>query len=170
QPADRDARPFADDLGDVLGIHLFLYESLSRGHLLQGPLLRRQLALQVWEGAVPQARRRLQVGPPLRLLDLVADLLNLLLGLPDRGDPPLLLLPLLALAAAALFPLGNLLLQRREPFPARGVIFLPQGLALRLQLHPPPVDLIELGRLAVNLHPQPAGRLVDQVDRLVGEV
>ena len=132
--------------------------------------MRRQLALQVWEGAVPQARRRLQVGPPLRLLDLVADLLNLLLGLPDRGDPPLLLLPLLAQAAAALFQLGNLLLQRREPFPARGVIFLPQGLALDLQLHHPPVDLIELGRLAVNLHPQPAGRLVDQVDRLVGEV
>src|SRR5205823_14389341 len=97
------------------------------GHLLQGPLWRRQLALQVWEGAVPQARRRLQVGPPLRLLDVVADLLNLPLGLPDRGDPPLLLLPLLGQAAAALFQLGNLLLQRREPLPARRGVSLPRG-------------------------------------------
>ena len=32
-----------------------------------------------------------------------------------------------------------------------------------------PVDLVDLGRLGVDLHPDPRRRLVDEVDRLVGE-
>src|SRR2546421_205432 len=113
--------------------------------------------------------RRPRAGPPLRVLDLVADLLDLLLGPPDRRDPPLLLLPLLAQPVAAVFELDNLLFQRGQAVAARGVIFLLQRLTLDLQLHDPPVDLIELDRLAVDLHAQPAGRLIDEIDRLDGE-
>ena len=46
---------------------------------------------------------------------------------------------------------------------------LAQRLALDLQLHPAPLHLVQLGGHRVDLHPQLRGRLVDQVDRLVGQ-
>jgi hypothetical protein len=49
------------------------------------------------------------------------------------------------------------------------VLLFLQRLALDLQLHDLAVDLIQFGRLAVDLHPQAAGGLVDQVDGLVGQ-
>jgi hypothetical protein len=53
--------------------------------------------------------------------------------------------------------------------PAGLVLLFLQRLALDLQLHDRAVDLIQLLRLGVDLHAQPAGRLVDQVDGLVGQ-
>ena len=50
-----------------------------------------------------------------------------------------------------------------------GVGLLGQGDALDLQLTDAPVDDVDLGGHGVDLDPQPAGRLVHQVDRLVGE-
>ena len=40
---------------------------------------------------------------------------------------------------------------------------------LDLELDPAALELIQLDRHRIDLHPQPAGRLVDQVDRLVGQ-
>ena len=51
----------------------------------------------------------------------------------------------------------------------RLVLLLEQRLALDLELHDAPLDLVDLLRQAVDLDPEPARRLVDQVDRLVGE-
>ena len=42
--------------------------------------------------------------------------------------------------------------------------------ALDLELAHAAVDLVQLDRHGVDLHAQPRGRLVDQVDRLVGQV
>ena len=50
-----------------------------------------------------------------------------------------------------------------------GVRLLGQGLALDLQLDDAPVDLVELLGLGVDRHAHAAGRLVDEVDRLVGQ-
>ena len=81
-----------------------------------------------------------------------------LFGLPARGE------------------IGRLLLQRASSFsslfrrsfePAIG--FLLQRLLLDLQPHDLAVDRVELFRLGVDLHLQPRRRLVDQVDRLVGQ-
>ena len=45
----------------------------------------------------------------------------------------------------------------------------PSDWQLDLQLHDVAVDLVDLGRLGVDLHPDPRRGLVDQVDRLVGQ-
>ena len=64
---------------------------------------------------------------------------------------------------------GELLLERLEAR-LRGVVgLLAQRLALDLELDPAALELVELDRHRVDLHPQPARRLVDEVDRLVGQ-
>ena len=51
----------------------------------------------------------------------------------------------------------------------RVVGLLRERLALDLELHDAPLDLVDLGRHRVDLDAQPRGGLVDQVDRLVGQ-
>ena len=51
----------------------------------------------------------------------------------------------------------------------RLVLLLAQALALDLELHDPAPDLVELGRHARRFHAQLGRRLVDEVDRLVGQ-
>ena len=45
-----------------------------------------------------------------------------------------------------------------------------QRLALDLQLHQLPLDLVQLFRLAVDFHFQMGRRLVDEVNRFVGQL
>ena len=79
----------------------------------------------------------------------------------------LLGLPALLHGAGLLLEVGQLLLERPEPR-LRGVVgLLAQRLALDLELDPPALELVELDRHRVDLHAQPRGRFVDQVDRLV---
>ena len=103
-------------------------------------------------------------------LELDPRLLELLLQLGDRADRLLLALPLGVHRGRALALLG----QRRaraaraaRPCPDRRPRV--ERLQLDLQLHDVPVDLVDLGRLGVDLHPDPRGGLVDEVDRLVGQ-
>ena len=56
-----------------------------------------------------------------------------------------------------------------EPSLRRVVRLLAQRLALDLELDAPPLELVDLDRHRVDLHAQPRGRLVDEVDRLVGQ-
>ena len=49
------------------------------------------------------------------------------------------------------------------------VLLLAQRLALDLELDAPALELVELDGHRVDLHPQPAGGLVDEVDGLVGQ-
>jgi hypothetical protein len=53
--------------------------------------------------------------------------------------------------------------------PSTLVLLLLQRLALDLELHDAPVELIERLGLRVDLHAQARRRLVDEVDRLVGQ-
>ena len=73
------------------------------------------------------------------------------------------------IAPELLLDVGELLLERLEPR-LRGVVgLLAQRLALDLELDAPALELVELDRHRIDLHPQPRGRLVDEVDRLVGQ-
>src|SRR5205807_7251905 len=62
---------------------------------------------------------------------------------------------------ATLLGLGELLLQ---PVPVTGI-----GRELDLELHDAAIRLVELVRARVDLDAEPRARLVDEVDRLVGQ-
>ena len=63
--------------------------------------------------------------------------------------------------------IGELLLELAEPIDRRLVLFLAQRFALDFQLHDAPLDLVELDRHRVDLHPQLRCRFIHQVDGLV---
>ena len=86
-----------------------------------------------------------------------------------RLDGRLLGLPALLHRAGFLADLGELLLERLESRLGGVVLLLAQRLALDLELDPPALELVELHRHRVDLHAQPRRRLVDEVDRLVGQ-
>jgi hypothetical protein len=94
----------------------------------------------------------------LQLVDASRDLLHavedVLLARPARGELVAARLGLGELALDRLAHLGRLLRHRGE---------------LDLELRHAPLRLVELDGRRVDLHPQPRGRLVDEVDRLVGE-
>ena len=167
QAADRDAGPGPDDLGDVVGADLLLEQrarALERG---EGRLLLGEPVVELLERRVLQLGRGREVGLALGLLDADLELLQLRLRRADRGDRGLLGLPALLHAAGLLLEVGELLLERLEAGLRRVVGLLAQRLALDLELDAPPLELVELDRHRVDLHAQPRGRLVDEVDRLV---
>ena len=125
------------------------------------------MLLDLRDHAVQQLRGARQIAAALRNLNLAARLIQPLLQLLGLGDLFLLRLPGGRHGVGLLFQLGQFLLQPRQPLPRRRIAFLAQRLALDLQLDHPPVEFVQLLRLAVHLHAQPAGRFVDQVDRLV---
>ena len=172
QPADGDAGPARDDLGDVVGVDLLLEEheagvpSRSSDSLL---LVLGELAFELRDLLVEQLRGTLVVGLALRALGLHARLLETLFQVRDLVDRLLLVLPARLHLRRALLQLGELALERLAAL-GRGLVgLLLQRGQLDLELHHATVDLVDLDRHRVDLDPDPGGRLVDQVDRLVGQ-
>ena len=97
------------------------------------------------------------------MLSSSRDCLSFLISL----DDPLLVLPLQLHGVAFAAKLGKLLVQRGQPLAGGRVLLLGKGLLLDGELEDPPLCPVQLGGLAFDLHLQPAGRLVDQVDGLV---
>ena len=116
--------------------------------------MRGNLALELGNAAVLQLRRARVVAAPLRLFDLQAQRLELFLLRPRTLDGGLLLLPLRRQARALLLEVRELALEPLEPLLRRRVGLLAQRLALDLELHDAPLDLVELGRHRVDLHAQ----------------
>ena len=65
--------------------------------------------------------------------------------------------------------LRELLLDLLEPLLRLLRLLLRERALLDLERHDPPLDLVDLGRHRVDLRPQARGRLVDEVDGLVGQ-
>ncbi len=135
----------------------------------QTSLLVLDLLLERRQAAVLQLGRLGVVAAALRPLDLDPHLLELFLQLAAGEDRLLFLLPVAREAVLVLLEVGELLLELLQPLLGRLVGLLLERLALDLELHDAPLDLVELGRHRVDLHAQARGGLVDQVDRLVGK-
>ena len=75
-----------------------------------------------------------------------------------------------AVSASALFlQAGEILLQPLQAVLRGGVLSFFKRLLLDLHAHNLAVEIVELLRLGIDLHAQPRRRLVDQIDRLVGQ-
>ena len=128
-----------------------------------------ELSLELGELAVLQLGDLVEVALSLQLLDLEAGAVDLLEHLRRALRRGLLRLPdLLHVGDLALDAL-DLFLDQLAPALARLVLFLDDGGALDLQLDQAPVELVERLGLGVDLDLDLRRRLVDQVDRLVGQ-
>ena len=111
----------------------------------------------------------LEVVLALGALELAAGGVELLDRRLARVDRLLLGLPACLHLRGRLLELGELGLDRLAAC-LRGVVLLSlERLALDLELEDAAVDLVDLDGRRLDLHLQPRGGLVDQVDRLVGE-
>src|SRR5205085_12430710 len=103
------------------------------------------------------------------LLGIVTNFLELSLQLADPRDDLFLLVPARSQRGSFFGQLGKLLLDARQPL-LRGLVgLLAQRLALDLELPDLALELVELSRQRVDLGAQSRGRLVDQVNGLVGK-
>ena len=128
------------------------------------------LLLQLAQLAITQAGRLLQVGLPFGALDLQARLLDLLLEAAQFRDGLFLGLPARRDSFGLFAQVRQFLLDVLQPFLGSLVLFLLERLALDLELHDLPVHLIQCLRFGIDLGAQARGRLVDQVDGLIGQV
>ena len=167
QPRDGDPRPGADDLGDVLLGDLLVQHLPVALELLERRVVPLELPLELDERAEPQLRRTLEVALALGAVERGAGLLDRLLAVADRLDQLLLVLPVRDHPRRPLPQVGEVALELVEALPRGRVGLLLQGGALDLELADSPLDLVDLDGHRVDLDPQPAPGLVDQVDRLV---
>ena len=132
--------------------------------------LRRRGLLQLGDAAEAQLGGAVEIAAALRQLRLGLGGLDLLLQLAQLADQLLLALPDGLHLIDALAQLGDLGRDLRQPLGRRLVLLLAQRLLLDRQRRQAPLELIDRIRARIDLHLQPAGRLVDQVDRLVGKL
>src|SRR5205823_12936307 len=107
----------------------------------------------------------LELSVPLGPLGLYAQLVDLARDLLDALELLLLLRPARGELVAALLRLGELALE----WLTHVLGLLRHRGELDLELAHAALGLVELERARVDLHAQPRGRLVAEVDRLVGQ-
>ena len=162
QPVDRDARPAGDDGRDVVLVDLLLHHRVlvcgCRPRSASSLLERRELA-------VADLRHALEIALALGALGLHAQLVD-----PARLRPR----PSRAPPSRAAHARGErvALLLRVGQRPLDGLAHLPvdsfaHRSELDLELHDARGSPRRAHRRRVDLHSQPRGRLVDEVDRLV---
>src|SRR5207237_9560806 len=127
------------------------------------------LALGRRDATIGDLGRFLEITPPGGLLGLGAELLGLGLLSLQSADGLLFRLPLRFHHLGALPQLDQLLLDFGAPLLGRLVLLLGERGELDVALQDLTLHLVDLLRQRVDLDPQPARRLVHQVDRLVGE-
>src|SRR6266540_3777559 len=160
QPRDGDPGPAGDDLGDVVLVDLLLHH--GRLDLLAAV----ELLLELRQLAVADLGHALKVALALGSLRLHLQLVDPPGDLLDPLERRLLLLPAGGELVAALLGLGQLALERL----AHLFRLLAHRGQLDLELAHAPLGLVQLERGGVDLYPQPRRRLVDQIDRLVGQL
>ena len=129
-----------------------------------------ELGLQRRDLAVAESRGVAEVALALEAVGLGAEVVEPRLEVTDPVEPGLLGLPAGGERRELLGLLGEVGPQPLEPLGGRLV-----GLLREVQLlHAQPVDRapehVDLDRAGVDLHAQAGGRLVDEVDRLVGQL
>ena len=165
QPADGDARPLADDLGDVFGVDLFLQHPVAGLQLVEMLRGLGDAPLELGHAPVANLGGDSEIG---LALELMTELAELLLQRTDGIDRLLLALPVLLHLVHLGVERGELVDQRVETLLRRRVGLLLQRDLLDLELQDPALDDVDLGRQRVDLDAQLAGRLVDRSMALSG--
>ncbi len=126
-----------------------------------------QFGLELRQLAVLQFRHLFQLARALRLNDLGAHFVHLLLEMGGALRRSLFGLPDLFQVGVLALQFPDLVLDQREALLRGLVLFLLHRFALDLELDQAAVQLVHHFRLGIDLHLDARGSLVDQVDRLV---
>ena len=169
-PRDGNPRPVGDDFGDVVGAHFFLEEARPTALLRRQPRLGfPELRFELWHAAILNLGGCAEVAGSCGAFDVRPRLLDLLLETADVAERVLLVLPLSFHRVTLFAQRGEFLFDGPTAILRRRILFLREGLTLDLELDDPPLDLIDDLRQGIDLYPQPARRLVDEIDGLVGQ-
>ena len=163
-PVDRHAGPARHDLGDVVGGHRLVDEQLVALGLDLG-----ELALEIGNDAIGEPAGFGVIALALRRDEIVAGGVELLLELVGGAELVLLGPPAGGQRRRFLLDLGEFGFELRQAILGGRVGLLAQRLLLDLELDDAAIELVELFGLRIDLDAQARGRLVDEVDRLVGE-
>ncbi|EAP78060.1 hypothetical protein ISM_07185 [Roseovarius nubinhibens ISM] len=159
----RNPGPAFDHLRDLLGPHrLFDHDAIGLGTLGL-----RQLLFQPRNHAIAELTRLGEITLALGMVELYPRPVELFLEVPRPGELVPLGLPLRGHLARSLLQIRQLFLELLETVLRRDIILFLERLRFDLLLQDLTVERVKLFGLAVHLHPQPAGGLVHQVDRLV---
>jgi hypothetical protein len=166
---DRDAGPRGDHVRHVLRRHHVV------DHHLRGLVLRAlgrfgELLLEERDRAEAELSRAAVVAARPDLLELALGGGELLLQRADVTDPLELALPALAHLVDARLQILGLGFELLAGGDRVGVVVVEQALGLDLDRLEPPAEPVELGRLALHLHPHAGGGLVDQVHRALRQL
>ena len=165
-PRHGDTRPARHHLGHVLRIDLLLNQGAAARRRLELGLQSLDLLLRLDDLAVAQLRHAAVVALPFGLLRLDLVTLDVVLLALDLGQQVALPLPFGSHRGVARTQLLDLLRKRRH---ALLVVLTADRLAFDLQLPDTAVEVVDLFGHGVHLQAQTRSRLVDQVDRLVGQ-
>ena len=149
--ADGNAGPSADNVGYVVGRHLFFHQSLIALSLLQVFLNFIDLCLQRLQLAVANFGHAFIITFALSAVGFKLKALHLLLIFLDLIQEFALAFPFCAEIFLAFFKRRNLFIELRQLI---FIILAFDGLALNLQLAQAACDFIQLFRLRITLHTQ----------------
>ena len=156
----RDTRPRGDDGRDVVLVDLLLHHRRSGALFALGELL-----LELGEDPVLDLGDAREIAGALLALGLHAQLVDLPLDVRHALQRSFSRDQRAASSSRTAFASAS---SRSTGSRTRLRLVRHRG-ELDLELPDAPVGLVELDRRRVDLHPQPRRRLVDEVDRLVGE-
>ena len=163
---DGDARPLRHDVGDVLGIDLFLQHPVALLQFVEVGGGVGDPALDLGDAPVADFGSGGEIGLALHLR---AKVFEFLLEDADRADRLLLRFPMPTHLGGVRLQRGEVLVERGEPFLRRRVGLLFQRDVLDLELADAAFDDIDLGGHRVDLDAQLRRRFVHEVDGLVGQ-
>ena len=167
QPPDRNPGPGRHDTCDVIGRHLVADHAVVATGFSLGLL---QQLLDARYVAVEHARRLLEVAVALSSVGADAVFVELLTQRTDLVEGCALALPALVQLAEAGVLFAEALVKCCQPLDRCLVLLACECEALELEPVDAAAQLIDLERGRVDLHAQAARGLVDQVDRLVGQL
>ncbi len=159
-----NAGPPRHHLRDVLRRHRLVDE--ARAFLILDHL---QLSFEIGNDAVGEFAGSREVAAALGDLHFLSCSIQPLLQALHVLNRFLLLLPARGERRGLLFQLGEFGVECLQAIPRGLVRFLSQRFALDLELNDPAVEFVQRLGLGIHLHAQAAGRLVHQVDGLVGK-
>ena len=169
QARHRHPGPARHHRGDILFVHLFFNQPFAAGLLEQRFLFFGKLFLQAGQFAVLELGQPIEVVFTARLFDLLFGLFDLSLDLRQTFQALLFLAPLSLQRVVTFADFSQLFLQTHQAVLGGRIGLALERLAFDLELHDAPVDFVQLGRHRFLFGAQLGGRLIDQIDCLVGQ-